>query len=47
MAKIHNLKELNELGRNLRHDDRIYFTTKVEPPLPQGKRIPNSARLLK
>ncbi len=28
MAEIHNLKELNELGRDLRLDDRIYFTTK-------------------
>ena len=27
MAEIHNLKELNELGRKLKCDDSIYFTT--------------------
>ncbi len=28
MAEIHNLKELNKLGRNLKYEDCIYFTTK-------------------
>lgn len=27
MAEIHNLKELNALGKDLRDDDSIYFTT--------------------
>ncbi len=30
MAEIHNLKELNELGRELEINDYIYFTTKKE-----------------
>ena len=28
MAEIHNLKELNELGRDLKHGDYIHFPTK-------------------
>ena len=27
---IHNLKELNKLGRDLEYEDRIYFSTKEE-----------------
>ena len=27
MAKIHNLKELNKLGRELKNDDYVYFIT--------------------